>query len=353
MRRRKKSGQSPIGVNVSGRMINAVQLAQTRRGCSVTAATSIHRSPGAAEIDAEEIGRFAGVLDRQGFSGRQVVVALPSESVLTAVLELPPRDSGAPLDQIARVELASAHKCNPDTIESAFWELPQSMRSREGMSAMAVGCRHDDADALLDAFEDAGLTVIGLDVKSCAVARACGPALSRVQGLAALLNIEWSAASLVVLSDDVVVYERSLANAGLERLHESLVRELDLDLDVADYILGEIGVGGDADDADAPKELLVAARDRITAYLEAMMPEIRMSLGYATQEYGHSTVDRIVLIGEAAAIPGLVDHLTRELGVETITLAPSQLADCQRVPATPSQSPVLTAAFGLAQYPER
>jgi hypothetical protein len=40
------------------------------------------------------------------------------------VLEMPPKSSTAPIEQLARMELARTQKCAPDSFEMGFWELP-------------------------------------------------------------------------------------------------------------------------------------------------------------------------------------------------------------------------------------
>lgn len=339
----------PIGVDVGGRLINIVQLA--RGGAPrIGAATSIKRPHWGAPIEATEVARLADVLERQGFVGSNIVLAVPTAALLTAVLELPPKSSGAPLEQISRSELAAAHKCEPDEIESAFWELPTPRHRRAGTSVMAVGCRTREANRLIDTFEDAGLNVIGLDVRAWAAARACAPALRSGDGLSAILHIGWTTSDLVVLSANVVVYERSLLESGLNRLHDSLVDDLDLDADVADYIFTEIGIDPDSAGGETQKHLVAAARERMIAHVNALVPEIRMSLGYAAQEYGRDSVDRLILLGEAASIPGMTGHLGDAFGVEAAVVSPADLADPANCPRQTCESPALTIAFGLAQY---
>lgn len=348
-----RSTRMPIGVEVGGRHLNAIQLGRISGGFGVEAATSVKRSSGDTPLTGEEVGRLADVLDRQGFRGRDVVLALPTPRMMSALLELPPADSGAPLDRLSRAELATTHECDPATIQSAYWELPAPARPREGTSVMAVGCLEEDAGALVDVFQDVGLNVVAIDVQAWAISRACAPILSSEARLAAALNIEWGSASLIVILDEVVVYERALADTGLRHLHSALVDDLDLDADVADYVLREVGLRTDFADEDIPIELARAARESVLTYVGLLAPEVRVSLGYAAQEYGKSTVDRIVMVGEGAGIPGLADQLSSEFKVTTRVVAPTQLADCPERLRPTCSAPALTAAFGLSLYQRR
>jgi Tfp pilus assembly PilM family ATPase len=345
-----RSTRMPIGVEVGGRYLNAIQLGRVSGGFGVEAATSIRRSAGDASLTGEEVARLADVLERQDFRGQDVVLALPTTRMMSALLELPPANSGAPLDRLSRAELATTHECDPARLQSAYWELPAPARPREGTSVMAVGCFEDDACALVDVFQDAGLNVVAIDVAAWAISRACAPILSSEAHLAAALNLEWDSASLIVILDEIVVYERALADTGLSRLHGALVNDLDLDADVADYVLREIGLRADLEDQDIPTELARAARESVLGYVSLLAPEVRVSLGYAAQEYGKSGVDRLVMVGEGASVPGLADQLSNEFSLTARVVAPTQLADCpERLRATCS-APALTAAFGLSLY---
>src|SRR5439155_3902434 len=93
-------------------------------------------------------------------------------------LELPPRSSNAPLERIARMEVARAHRFAPDSFEMGCWDLPAAARATKQTPVMAVACTHSDAAAIMDPFEAGGMNVVALDVKAAALARACSPLLA-------------------------------------------------------------------------------------------------------------------------------------------------------------------------------
>ena len=138
-------GRSSIGVEIGNRQIAAVQLDGSGR--RVLAAAMVARKAGpageaAAETEApsdipreasgafgsEEAHRLESVLYRQGFTGNQIVLAVPDGKLMTAVLELPSRASGAPVDQLARVELGRLHKRDPGEFEMGCWDVPRPAR---------------------------------------------------------------------------------------------------------------------------------------------------------------------------------------------------------------------------------
>src|SRR4051794_35623253 len=109
--------RTPIGLDVAGRWVKAVQLSRTATGLRLAAAARVARADPAAGFSEADAQVLAGVLERAGFQGHDVVLGAPREMLLSDVLELPPRASGAPIEQLARVELARANKCDPASFE--------------------------------------------------------------------------------------------------------------------------------------------------------------------------------------------------------------------------------------------
>ncbi len=325
-----RSKRTPIGIEISGRFVNAVQLRPVGQGWVIEAAVSLPRADWTVPLDSHEIARVADVLDRQGFSGCDVVLAMPNEHLMSKVLEVPAQMVPAAVREIARAELAGAHKCAPDSLELACWRLPKPARSPGNAAVIALACKQDEANILLDVFEDAGMTVQALDVQSWAVTRALGPILKSSAGATAALNLGWTASFLVVLSGRVVVYERLLAEYGLNRLYMMLTHKFDLDREVADYVLGEIGLQTEPTHDGVRSDLLKSVRGYIVRYLNKLVDELRLSLTYATQEYGDGAIDRLHLLGEGAGIPRLPAHLAAQMEVAVDPVAPTDLARCPR-----------------------
>jgi type IV pilus assembly protein PilM len=345
-----RSKRTPIGIDISGRFVNAVQLRQVGRGWSIEAAVSLPRADWTVPLDSDEVARVADVLDRQGFAGRDVVLAMPNEHLMSKVLEVPAQAAPVAVQEIARAELAGAHKCPPDSLELACWRLPRPVRSQGNAAVIALACKQDEANILLDVFEDAGMIVRALDVQSWAMTRALGPILKASSGATAVLNIGWTASFLVVLSGRVVVYERLLAEYGLNRLYMMLTHKFDLEREVADYVLGEIGMQTEPTHDGVRSDLLKSVRGYIVSYLDKLVHELRLSLTYATQEYGDGSIDRLHLLGEGAAIPRLPAHLAAPIEVAVDTVMPANLARCPRSLEAACRSPHLCIALGLAQH---
>ena len=350
MKRMGRPGRTPIGVDLGNRYIRAVQLARMGSGWRVDAATALPRGTPNGEVGRSEIRQLRGVLDRQGFAGTSVVLAVPTEKLLTGILNVPPRDSGAPVDQIARAELARIHKCKPDSLEMACWDLPAPSHGKEVNRVMAAGCAHASADALADCFEDEGLNVQALDIHACAVVRACAPLLA--EGITCLLDMGWAAARLALLYQDVIVYERALEETGIRPLYQAMGERLGLSFETIDSVLGEVGVRADAEGETTGRESFRAVRGMISAHLASMLEEVRLSFSYATGQYRDAALARLILVGGGAAIPGVREYISSALEMDVRTVAPADVADCPGALLDRCSDPALTASVGLAQFAE-
>ena len=318
--------------------------------CRVLAASVVDRrpaAPGQTAFDTTEAARLESILYRQGFVGEDIVLCVPDGRLLTAVLELPPRSSGAPLEQLARVELSRTHKKDAAAFEMACWDLPAPARAGDATHLMAAACMHEDANGLIDIFENAGFRVGVLDIKPWALTRACAPILGNA-GTTALLDVGETGAMLTAVREGVPVYERLMRDAGVGVLRAKLQKELGLEPDVADYLLDSLHSGAkEQDDTGARESALGILRE----HLDRLCSEVRTALDYTNHRYP-GRLHLLGVMGPGAKAPGLVQRLAEGAEFPVKVISPADLAS---VPAelTCCADPGLTGALGLAMADAR
>ena len=353
MRLRRSTIRTPIGLDIGGRHVKAAQLEKCHGASAwrLCAAACFPRAAIGTAIESLEVRQIAEVLYRRGFLGNGIVVPVPADKLISGVLEVPARTAAVPIEQIARIEMARTHKCAPDSFEMGLWELPATSRANRGGQVMAVACAHVNASGVLDIFENEGLDVTALDVRSCALARAAAPLIAGETGVCAILDLGWESAMLAMLLDGAIVYARSLADAGTKTLHESLHSRLGVDVEVTDYLLLEIGLSSVevAPAADGPP-LPPEAGTILAAYVESLVQELKISLSYVNHTYPESPFSRLLLAGTNANIPGLAAHLSRALALEARVITPAELVECQPRLLDLGSNAALTVAVGLAQF---
>lgn len=358
---------SPIGLDVGSRAVKAVQLSGSPGAWSLAAATLIprtqveqsevepsdppreNRSKAGAPLSDEELTRIARVLPRQGFSGNDMVLAVPHATLRSGIIELPSRKSGAPLEQIARMEAASIHRLDPTGFELAWSELPATNRQHDLTRAMVAACPHADADALLDRFEAHRLEVGVLDVAAAALARFADVGGESHEHVLSVIDLGQEAATLVIIYKGVPIYERRLPEAGFARLADELTREFDLEPGVARYLLEDVGLAS-AD--DHPEAMPGDMRALVLDYLEDLVRELNVSLSYARHQYPDAEVGPVMLVGGAARMAKLDEAISQQLPHDAVVLTPALRMAASGTMLKAAADPALSLAAALAMHEE-
>jgi len=339
----------PIGVDIGGRHMRAVQLQGAPGRWTISAAGSVMRDNPGGPLDPTDAAKLRHMIENKSFKGKRVVLAVPPDQLLTGIMELPPRGSGAPLDQLARSELSRMHRCEPDSFEIACWDLPAPARAGGATYVMAAGFGHQQANEFVDTIESEGLDVFALDVNASAVARACGPLLSGVEGIAAILDLRWGQATLVLLYQGVVVYERKLVKCSIQTVVESLIKDLKLHRERAEDLVRQVGLATEC--SDIGDKTLAEVNRAVGAYGDSLVKEMRIPLSYLTNQYPDAAPETLLLVGGGARIPGLLERLDSVLEFYVQTVRSGDIAGCSpEIERTFGSS--LASAAGLGQFSE-
>jgi Tfp pilus assembly PilM family ATPase len=316
----------PIGLDISGRWLKAMQAryadgARCEAGAHMRVPRGDTSGDGGAEPPwgAKDAQLLAGVLERGNFSGKQAVLVAPRQLLFAEVLELPPRASGAPLEQLARMELARSNRCDEGSFTLGVWDLPTAAGPKSAgqrpqrdpsqpTSVFACGLPHERIEPILQELEHAGVEVVAIDTPGCALARACRP-LMRSGGaapLTAILELGWSSALLVVVcgtaqDGDVVLYERNIAESGLGRLFRAIATRVGAEDAAVELILAE-GAGGESEERARAGSLQGEARACVTRFIEGLAPELQRSLSYLAHKYPGWTPASVLLTGDGAEL---------------------------------------------------
>lgn len=345
MRKWKLPSRSPIGIDLGGHSIKAVQLTQRGDRWLLSATACFPRRAVGAKLETDEISRLLGVLARTGFKGTSAVLAAPRTELMSGMLELPPRAAGVPMDQIARMEFSRVHKCEAADFQLSYWDLPEPARASKATNVMAVGYKHAAAEAFLNMVESAGLDVVAIDSNASALTRACKPLA--VEGTTAILDLGYAETALALTQGGTLTYERRMSEAGMSGLAESLKKEMDLTDDEIHYIVWDGGFGEPGDRRGA--EVFADARRFITAHFAPLIHELKLTFSYTEHQYPKAPVKLVLLVGGGAKIPGIGNHLQAALSTEVRVANPVDVVACSTDFLDRATLPLMTAV-GLAQF---
>ncbi len=341
---------SPIGLDVGTRCVKAAQVAWRAGTARVTSAVCFDRAEPGAPAGAAEMERLASVLDRAGFAGRRCVIGVDRAVLMTAEIELPPEGSGAPREQIARLELARAHRREPAGFEVALWDVPAPPRSG-GTHALAAACPHERAEEILDAAERAGLDAVALDHPGCALARfaAAGAGSDRVR---AVLDLGAQRGRLTLARAGSVLFEREIDSCSVGALHARIAEQTGLEeLAVGVLLSGEMLAG--AEGARRGRPVLDRAARCVNDYADAAGRELRLSLDYLEHRFPpapgeRGLVEHVDLVGGGAACEALVARLAERAGVPLKVMRPADVLGTEEGALGWASRPGLSLAAGLA-----
>jgi len=342
---------SPVGVEVDARFVRLAQVEGTGPRPRLRAAVRMPRIEPETPFGPAEARHLEGAMARLGLEGNRLVLAVPEEHLAVDLLELPPRDSGAPLEAIARSELARTHGYAPDAAETVLWGLPPSPRAKDVTQMMGLALPHDRAERLLEAFEVTRLAVVALDTTMAAVARLIRDRAPR-EGFTALLHLGYDAALLVLVYQETAVYRRLMPENGTHRLVQAIERRLGASPDAVDCLLAEtrlVPEGREPSAGPVPAETL---RTLIRKPLDASAEALKAAFTYARQMYPDGAPAAVLLTGPLAAVAGAEAYLAERLGLAVHTVTPAAVTDPLPETLEAARDPGLTVALGLALFQE-
>lgn len=293
-----------IGIDVGSRAIKFVGL-DARAGEPRVSGTVPRLVPG-GPIDGAEVERIAAVLRRRGVWSGSLVLAAPPAVSSTAMLELPPRSSGAPVDRLAQIEMARIMRREPDSIETVAWDVPFGGKAAQHASVMAVACPSESVRAFSEQFEDQGFSVEAIEPPCIALARSVR-AWSKA---GSFVTVDLGAASgrICVITAGTVTLERELGELGMVERIGCAAAPLGLTGDSLWRLL-QAGQPEERPTTRTAEELASTFRERLAEDVQRAIAE---SIGYVRSRGGAVKAELVALAGWGSQTLGLVEAIAAE-----------------------------------------
>jgi len=322
---------NPIGVCFDARSIHAAQVSKDKDGWQLSGAVRLERAgklESAAALSPGEVLRLQQAMSLQGMHAGHVMIAAPAGFATLTAMELPPRSSGAPLEQIAGMELSRLQKLEAGTFEISLWELPKAQnRARAGAeSYIAATATHAAGETLSAAFDGSGMAVRAIVPEALAIAKAAGMGVEH----RAVVSVNMHAMDVVVMGEEgKVVYHRALPELGLHRMFTTLKERTTLSFEAAQGAIAALATGDkspNGEDLNARMKTLTAAAARAIAdHAEFVAVEVGRSLAYASRFSPDCEQKPVRVVGCGARLPGLAEHLSNHLELTCSPLACGEL----------------------------
>ncbi|MDR5709943.1 MAG: type IV pilus assembly protein PilM [Armatimonadota bacterium] len=337
--------RTPVGLDIGAAAIKVVEL--TRDGHRIARLGSARTPLGSllegAVVDPEKLGAaIRTALEEAGIRHRRVVTALGSRAAVVREIQVPEM----PEEELRSAVRFEAERYLPVAGEDVrvdhqvVGEVQEGVRKQ--LSVLFAAARSDVVDGFVRALQVADLRAEVLEVTTFALARVFrqeareGPVL--VAGIGA------DTTEVLIVHEDRLHLSRTLVTGG-NTLTRAVAAALDLDPDAAEIVKEEKAV---APVGPKPPEDPTSARvaEAISPVLADMVMEIRRSAEFFLARSGGREIQKVLLAGGTARIPGLAAFFTEELGL------PVEVGDVFRYyppeRSIPDAGPAFAVAIGLA-----
>lgn len=310
-----------IGVDIAASSIKMVELVDAGKGAQRIERYVIEPLPRDAVVDGN-ITNFDQVADavkrawkRLGSSVRYVALALPAAAVITRKIVL-----AADLrEQEMEVQVESeANQYIPfalDEVNLDFQILGPAPSSQDEVEVLIAASRKEKVEDRVACVEAAGLKALVMDVESFATQAAFQLVAQQLPGAGkdlqvALVDIGANVMTLTILRNGQQVYSREQAFGG-NLLTQEIVR----------------AYGMSSEEAEAAKRTQTLPEnyqtDLLKPFMDNLVQEVSRALQffYSSGQAQQAQIDRIVMSGGCAVLPGL------DTAVEEHINLPTQLAN--------------------------
>ncbi len=274
---------------------------------------------------------------------KNVVMALPSSSVITKKILLPASLSGTELENQVESEANQVIPFPLDEVNLDFQVLGPSPGSPNDVEVLLAAARKEKVEDRAALAEAAGLKALVMDVESYATLSA----YERMAGLlpeggadqtVAIFDIGANSMHINVLSDNEPVYLREHGFGG-SQLNYDISRRYGMTTEEAESAKRK---------GTLPETYEVEV---LRPYSETLAMEIGRALQLFTSSTQYHKVDHVLLAGGGATIPGLDEVVSARVGIPTIVANPfsSMSAGAKiRPQQLANDAPALFVACGLA-----
>jgi type IV pilus assembly protein PilM len=338
-----------VGLDVGSGSLKLAEILETKTGYILKHFSEISLDKGTIEdgilVDPDALTEKVRILFKgTGFQGKALVVSLSGHAAIAKKVTFPTMEAPELRDMIHDEANKYLPFDNMDDVSYDFQILGQNEFNPNQIDVMLVAAKKDVIGDYIEAIENAGLTVLIMDVDTFCLETVYeanydfDPA-----DVVAMVNIGASITNINVVKGSMSIFTRDFTLAG-NTITEALQSGRNLTFEAAETMKID---GPDADDTARS-----AFRNSLLGYADPICTEIERSIDYFRSTSGGDHIKKILLSGGGAAIPGITGDLTQRLGIETEILNPFRRIDYNKKVLTPERideiRPLAAVAMGLA-----
>ena len=243
------------------------------------------------------------VIREANVTARQAVFSLPSTSSFITVIRFPLIRR----DEIEAAIPFEAKKYIPIPVNEVTldWQIIEEDEVDKHMAVLLAAVPKSIIEKYQRISELAKLELRAVEIESFSLVRSL---LGTDRGVVALIHWGAVASTITVVSMRHVVTNHNFGH-GSREITRSLAQSLGITVERAEVVKKEVGLSEKPEDRET-SDIIIPMVDSTLADFERVM--------VAYNRTAVRKIERIVLAGGGASLPGLVDHVTRRFGLETV-----------------------------------
>lgn len=238
----------------------------------------------------------------------EAVIALPESRVISTIIEMPP---------LSETELAEAIKWEaeqyipqPLSEVKLAWnivEMPKKGETGVKMKVLLISAPIRLIDRYTRILSLANLKPVSLETEMLAILRSLEADLMDMPTI--VINLGASATHLAIVYHGSLFFTRSIGTGG-SALAKAVASELGLEISQAEEYKKSYGLN----EASLEGKVTAAIKPIFTVITE----EIRKALAFFKEKTKDELVNRAILTGGTARLPGIVSYFAQELSLEVL-----------------------------------
>jgi type IV pilus assembly protein PilM len=317
----KRQAPQMVGIDIGSHEVKAILLSKTADGYKVVNFAAVPVKKGA--VNDHEIRDADAIIEclrqvKKAFPKtiKNAAVAVSGSAVMTKVIYMDASLSEEEMEAQIEIEADNLIPYSLDEVSIDFETLSVNSTDPSKVDVLLSACRTENIDARVDALDSVDIEAKVVDVEAYALGRAHELVLQQLPDGAkdkaiAMVDIGANMTTFAVVEKGETSFIREQAFGG-EQFTQSILSFYGMSYDQAEQakLTGEL-----------PRNYMFEV---LSPFQTQLLQQIKRTLQIYCTSSGKDKVDYLVLCGGTAKIEGLVNLLTNELGIHTITADPFQ-----------------------------
>lgn len=291
--------------------------------------------------DPEELAKTIKQLLTKPQVGRikadRAVLSVPVSRIFVRTLHLPVMDA-KDLEQAVKLEAEQYIPVPINDLYLDYHKIKEHPGGKEpGLEIEMVAAPRAIVDSYMKLFDTLGIFVEAVEISLTAILRA----MASLAGTASMLIDFGSESADLVISEETIKLSAAIPVGG-NTLTKALRTALGVKPAEAQEIKEKFGI--------APSGLQTEILTALKPSLDVLVAEVKKALKYFRERnVSHGEVTKIVLTGGSSLMPGMVEYLSKAIGIDMSVGNSWQRLDMRRLPQPgKNQQAMYTTAIGLA-----